>query len=162
VVKNLAARGLTAAFAESCTGGLMAKLITDIPGCSSVFLGAAVVYSNQAKTAVLGVSPEMLEGHGAVSHQAVREMTAGALGVFGCDITAAVSGVAGPEGGSPEKPVGTVWIGVQREGRACQARRFCFSGGRDLVRRKAAICALLMLDAACSESEFPELPELWS
>lgn len=110
VVSHLAAQGLKAAAAESCTGGLIAKRITDVPGSSRVFEFGWVTYADRAKTKMLGVPAEMLERHGAVSQPVVTAMAEGALARSGADAAVAVSGVAGPGGGTPEKPVGTVWL----------------------------------------------------
>lgn len=110
VVSHLAAQGLKAAAAESCTGGLIAKRITDVPGSSRVFEFGWVTYADRAKTEMLGVPAEMLERHGAVSQPVVTAMAEGALARSGADAAVAVSGVAGPGGGTPQKPVGTVWL----------------------------------------------------
>lgn len=110
VVSHLAAQGLKAAAAESCTGGLIAKRITDVPGSSRVFEFGWVTYADRAKTEMLGVPAEVLERHGAVSQPVVAAMAEGALARSGADAAVAVSGVAGPGGGTPEKPVGTVWL----------------------------------------------------
>lgn len=110
VVSHLAAQGLKAAAAESCTGGLIAKRITDVPGSSRVFEFGWVTYADRAKTEMLGVPAEVLERHGAVSQPVVTAMAEGALARSGADAAVAVSGVAGPGGGTPEKPVGTVWL----------------------------------------------------
>lgn len=110
VVSHLAAQGLKAAAAESCTGGLIAKRITDVPGSSRVFEFGWVTYADRAKTEMLGVPAEMLERHGAVSQPVVAAMAEGALARSGADAAVAVSGVAGPDGGTPQKPVGTVWL----------------------------------------------------
>lgn len=106
------ARGLTLAAAESCTGGLVAHEITSIPGSSAHFLGSMVTYSNEAKTAILGVNEETLEQHGAVSEEVVREMAEGVRARLSSDFAISTSGVAGPDGGSEEKPVGTVWVSI--------------------------------------------------
>ncbi|MCU0347674.1 MAG: competence/damage-inducible protein A [Saprospiraceae bacterium] len=98
--------------AESCTGGYLAHLVTSVPGSSAYFMGSVVSYANAVKMNQLGVKPETLEQHGAVSEQTVREMVAGAIRLLGTDIAVATSGIAGPDGGTPEKPVGTVWIAV--------------------------------------------------
>src|SRR5690606_10160717 len=105
-------QALTLATAESCTGGNIARLITALPGSSSMFEGSAVTYSNAVKTALLGVKTETLEAYGAVSEQTVREMALGAQARFHVDYAIAVSGIAGPDGGTAEKPVGLVWIAV--------------------------------------------------
>jgi len=110
LIKLLIARKQRIAVAESCTGGLIASQLTSIAGSSKVFEGGFVTYSNAMKQAVLDVKTQTLEAHGSVSEEVVREMAAGALRVSGADYTAAVSGVAGPGGGTADKPVGTVWI----------------------------------------------------
>jgi PncC family amidohydrolase len=104
----LRARCQTLATAESCTGGLIASRITDIPGSSDYFLGGVVAYDNRIKISLLGVPPGLLAQYGAVSRETVREMAAGARTALGADIAISVSGIAGPGGGTPEKPVGTV------------------------------------------------------
>jgi nicotinamide-nucleotide amidase len=112
-LKNLLTeKGLTLSTAESCTGGNIAHMITTVPGSSSYFLGSIVSYSNEIKSALLGVNTETLSKHGAVSEQCVKEMLVGLLNQTGSDLGISVSGVAGPDGGSEEKPVGTVWIAV--------------------------------------------------
>ncbi|MBN8681993.1 MAG: competence/damage-inducible protein A [Chitinophagales bacterium] len=117
--------------AESCTGGYIAHLITSVPGASNYFQGAAVTYSNTQKMKVLGVQAETLDAHGAVSEATVREMATGALEALGADVTLAISGIAGPDGGSAEKPVGTVWIAVADRNR-CVAFKTVF--GRDRMK----------------------------
>jgi len=106
----LSARGLTLALAESCTGGLIGSLITDVAGSSDYFLGSAVTYANSAKENILGVRHETLLAHGAVSAQTAAEMAQGARRIFGADLAASVTGIAGPGGGTPGKPVGLVHI----------------------------------------------------
>jgi nicotinamide-nucleotide amidase len=112
VVRLLTEMRLTLATAESCTGGLISSRVTDVPGASAVFTHGFVTYANSAKVALLGVSPEDLEAHGAVSETVACQMAAGALQASGADIAVAVTGIAGPDGGTPEKPVGTAWIGL--------------------------------------------------
>ncbi|BFM06150.1 CinA family protein [Halioxenophilus aromaticivorans] len=135
--------GLTVTTAESCTGGGVASAITNIPGSSTWFEMGFVTYSNQAKVKLLGVSPETLEQHGAVSEAVVREMAIGALQQSGANVAAAVSGIAGPTGGSEEKPVGTVWLAW-----ACDFKPEVvvlghhFNGGRSEVRNQAVMAAL--------------------
>lgn len=102
----------TLACAESCTGGLIAKLITDLPGVSSWFQGSAVTYSNEAKRSLLGVKKTTLDQHGAVSEQCAKEMAAGAYKKFGASYGIATTGIAGPGGGAPGKPVGTIWVAL--------------------------------------------------
>lgn len=134
---KLAAGGRTLASAESCTGGLVSKLATDVPGSSNWFLGGAVAYSNAAKTRLLGVKAATLKKHGAVSGECAAEMAAGARKVFGCDYAVSVTGIAGPDGGTPDKPVGLVWFGLAGPGKTRVFRRE-FRGGRDYVRARAA------------------------
>ena len=108
VAGRLRATGRELVTAESCTGGWIAKACTDLPGSSRWFRGGAVVYGNELKTSLLGVRPDTLSRHGAVSEAVVREMAVGALERLGGDVAVAVSGIAGPDGGMPDKPVGTV------------------------------------------------------
>lgn len=131
--------------AESCTGGLIAKLITDIPGSSTVFWGAFVAYANSAKETLLDVTS--LHDKGAVSLETVAQMAEGALRRSGADIAIAVSGIAGPEGGSADKPVGTVYIGLDCAHAEPQAWKLSLSGSRDRIRSKSARCALLLAEA---------------
>jgi nicotinamide-nucleotide amidase len=142
VGEMLRERGQALATAESCTGGWIAKLLTDIAGSSAWFDGAAVTYSNDAKQALLGVTTGTLERHGAVSRETAVEMVAGVVAGFGASVAVAVTGIAGPTGGTPEKPVGTVWIAWQRHGGAARAEEFRFEGGRDAVRRQTVAAAL--------------------
>lgn len=140
--KALHERGGILAAAESCTGGWIAKLCTDIPGSSDWFEASAVTYGNRAKQSLLGVTSTTLQRHGAVSRECALEMVAGALACFGASVAVAVTGIAGPAGGSPEKPVGTVWIAWQRRGGTAHAELFHFQGGRDAVRRWTVAAAL--------------------
>lgn len=112
VVKTLNEKGLVLATAESCTGGLIAKRITDVSGSSAVFNCGIVSYSNEIKESVLGVSHKTLETYGAVSEQTVREMVKGVLRISGADIAVSVSGIAGPTSDNTKKPVGTIWLAV--------------------------------------------------
>ncbi len=128
--------------AESCTGGWIAKVITDVPGSSGWFEHGFVSYSNAAKQELLGVTPATLEQHGAVSAETVAEMAQGALRHSRADLAVAVSGVAGPDGGSLDKPVGTVWLAwVVRDG-SVRTQRQVFPGDRKAVRRQTVIMAL--------------------
>ncbi|RFA26379.1 damage-inducible protein CinA [Alkalilimnicola ehrlichii] len=138
---ELKRRGWRLTAAESCTGGWIAKLVTDVPGSSEWFGYGYVTYSNEAKQALLGVQAETLAVQGAVSDSVVREMALGALRNSGADISVAVSGVAGPGGGSEHKPVGTVWFAWAWGGQEVVARRL-FEGDRKAVRQQAAECAL--------------------
>lgn len=137
-------RNLTCAAAESCTGGLAGHLITQVPGSSVYFLGGVVSYSNAVKKSVLGVDQEDLDRFGAVSEQVARSMLAGVLQLIGADVGMAVTGIAGPEGGTEEKPVGTVWICVGTRNRA-DAQRFQFRFDRAGNKMISAKRALFML-----------------
>lgn len=128
--------------AESCTGGWIAKCMTDVPGSSAWFDCGMAAYSYEAKQALLGVRPQTLEEFGAVSRETVVEMVSGALVHSGATIAVAVTGIAGPGGGSDDKPVGTVWIGWKRRGGYARAEVFHFEGGRDAVRRQTVAAAL--------------------
>ncbi|QKJ88357.1 nicotinamide-nucleotide amidase [Paramixta manurensis] len=131
--------------AESCTGGWIAKTITDVAGSSAWFDCAFITYSNDAKQRLVGVQAATLEQWGAVSEQVVTEMAAGALQAAGADFALSVSGIAGPDGGSEEKPVGTVWFGfVSARGQRLAQRRH-FVGDREAVRRQATVYALTTL-----------------
>ena len=137
----LLARGWRAAAAESCTGGWIAKALTDVPGASQWFTTGYVTYANDAKARELGVAAEMLATHGAVSEPVVAAMATAARERARVDIAVAVSGIAGPDGGTPEKPVGTVWFAwAYPEGLASETRRY--PGDRDAVRRFAVAHAL--------------------
>ena len=133
---------LTLVTAESCTGGWIAKVVTDIPGSSDWFDCGMATYSYEAKQAMLGVRPETLEFHGAVSRETVVEMVSGALVHSAASLAVAVTGIAGPGGGTPDKPVGTVWIGWKRRGGYPQAAVFHFAGDREAVRRQTVARAL--------------------
>jgi nicotinamide-nucleotide amidase len=133
---------LTLACAESCTGGWIAKALTDLSGSSAWFEGGVVSYSNEAKMSLLGVRPETLARCGAVSEATAQEMVAGVLERLRTGMAVAVTGIAGPTGGSPQKPVGTVWIGWQRQAGTAQARLFQFPGDREAVRRQTVAAAL--------------------
>jgi nicotinamide-nucleotide amidase len=140
VANHLQAAGLTLAVAESCTGGWVAKACTDLPGSSGWFRGGVVAYSNAAKSAVLGVRQDTLAEAGAVSESTVREMAVGVLRLLGGDVSVAVSGIAGPDGGQPGKPVGTVWFAwaSARDGQCEVHAQVClFDGDREAVRRQA-------------------------
>lgn len=131
--------------AESCTGGWIGKALTDVPGSSAWFLGGVVSYDNRLKQSLLGVAEETLAIHGAVSDATVREMALGALDRIGGDVALAVSGIAGPDGGQPGKPVGTVWFGwAWRHGQAVhhRTRLKIIEGSREEVRRRSVITAL--------------------
>jgi nicotinamide-nucleotide amidase len=137
----LGQKGLTLSVAESCTGGLISHLLTNVPGSSDYFQGGVTVYSNQSKVDLLGVSPETIRRHGAVSDQAVREMAEGVRRKLKTDIGIAVTGVAGPGGGSSEKPVGTVHLGLASEG-VTVSQKYRFWGNRDQNKLNSAMMAL--------------------
>ncbi|HSQ70672.1 MAG TPA: CinA family protein [Steroidobacteraceae bacterium] len=142
---GLLRRGHLLVTAESCTGGWIAKACTDRPGSSGWFLGGAVVYSNDFKVRLLGVLPDTLDREGAVSEAVVREMARGALERLGGDVSVAVSGIAGPDGGTADKPLGTVWFAwARRDAQHVELRVLeqHFPGDRDAVRRAAVACAL--------------------
>ena len=147
-----AERGILAATAESCTGGLIIALLTDIPGSSSMVDRGFVTYSNDAKMEMLGVAKRTLDAHGAVSQETALEMAAGALAHSHAGIALAVTGIAGPDGGSENKPVGLVWFGVAVKGGKPQAERRIFENrGRDFIRRETVKTALQLGIAALSE-----------
>ena len=133
--------------AESCTGGWIAKTVTDIAGSSDWFDCGMVVYSYEAKQAMLGVHPQTLETHGAVSRETAIEMVSGALVHSGAGIAVAVTGIAGPGGGSEDKPVGTVWVAWKRRGGYAKAEVFHFDGDREAIRRQTVAVALRGLGA---------------
>jgi len=138
----LQARGWKLALAESCTGGMAAQYVTAIPGSSAWFERGFVTYSNEAKLELLGVSPETLKLHGAVSEQTAREMALGALNHSHAQVVAAITGIAGPDGGSKEKPVGTVWFCWAGPGGLLKSEIRQLSGSREAIRRKAVETAL--------------------
>ena len=137
-------KGLTLSLAESCTGGLVAKLVTDVAGSSEYFLEGAVTYADAAKVRVLGVSPTLLAEYGAVSSETARAMATGMRNNSGSDLALAVTGIAGPGGGSAEKPVGTVFVALSTAA-GCQAQGYRFSGSRDEIRTITAFMALDLL-----------------
>lgn len=144
---GLRSRGMMAATAESCTGGLIAAALTEVAGSSDVVDRGFVTYSNAAKTAMLGVPAALIEAHGAVSEAVVRAMAEGALARSEAGVAVAVTGVAGPGGGSAEKPVGTVWFGLAQAG-GTRTERQVFPGDRGAVRRATVLRALgMLLDA---------------
>jgi nicotinamide-nucleotide amidase len=140
----LLARGLTMATAESCTGGRIAAMITSVAGSSRYFAGSVVAYSNEAKHRVLGVSRRDLQEHGAVSRVVVEQMVLGVIQALGCDCAVATSGIAGPGGGTADKPVGTVWIAVAWQDRV-ESACYRFSNVREMNIARASNTALLML-----------------
>ena len=145
-------RGLTLGTAESCTGGLVSACLTAVPGSSDVVRGGVVSYAVAVKRAVLGVSGEVLDDPalGAVSRECAEQMAAGARRVLGCDVAVSVTGIAGPGGAEPGKPVGTVWFGVSAP-RGASSRLELFAGGRDEVRHAAVRTAIRLLREAVME-----------
>jgi nicotinamide-nucleotide amidase len=141
VLESCRARGLLLAAAESCTGGLVAARLTSVPGASDVFAGGVVPYSNALKTALLGVPADLLERHGAVSAEAAAAMATGARERLGTDVAVAVTGIAGPGGGTPEKPVGLVY-GHAEGPEGDEALELRLPGDRDAVRGRATAAAL--------------------
>lgn len=138
----LIAQHLFVSTAESCTGGWIAKTLTDLAGSSAWFDCGMVAYSYEAKQAMLGVRPQTLEREGAVSRETVIEMVSGALVHSAASVAVAVTGIAGPGGGTVDKPVGTVWIGWKRRGGYPKAEVFHFAGDREAVRRQTIAAAL--------------------
>ena len=152
VTQQLAQRGETITCAESCTGGLLAAALTRLPGSSAWFETGFVTYSNEAKQRLLGVSADSLRQYGAVSEAVVHEMAAGARGAADADYALSISGIAGPGGGSTEKPVGTVCFGLA-DRQTTYARTARFSGNRDEIRRQAVDFALAFLNEILSSAQ---------
>lgn len=141
LIEQLIAAGKTLATAESCTGGLIGKLVTDVPGSSAAYLGGIISYSNEVKHNVLGVPQELLDTCGAVSEPVARAMAEGAKRVIGADIAVSVTGIAGPKSDNTNKPVGLVYIGVT-DGTTTEVREYHFSGDRETIRSMTAQTAL--------------------
>jgi PncC family amidohydrolase len=141
VQETCAARGLTLAVAESCTGGLLGGSLTALSGSSEYFLGGVIAYSNDLKSGILNVPIPLLESEGAVSGAVAQAMAKGVTVITGADCGISVTGIAGPTGGTPEKPVGTVWVGVHAPS-GTHSRLYNFSGNRDEVREQAVQAAL--------------------
>ena len=149
VLQRARSRGLKIATAESCTGGLVAAALTEIAGSSDVFDRGFVTYSNDAKIELIGVPAETIAAQGAVSEATARAMAEGALAASRADVAVSVTGIAGPDGGSAEKPVGLVWFGCARRGGATVAREERFGAiGRENVRMASVTTALGLLEAA--------------
>ena len=148
VLQLCRARGLTLATAESCTGGLIAAALTEIAGSSDVVERGFVTYSNAAKTELLGVPQALIARHGAVSGEVAAAMAEGALAHAPVDLAVSVTGIAGPGGATPGKPVGLVWFGLARRGAPATAERLVFPGDRADVRRAAVARALALLAEA--------------
>ncbi len=162
IIDYLKSAGLTCVLAESCTGGMVGKVLTDVPGSSSVFWGSYVSYADEAKQVMLGVSRETLSQHGAVSEQTVTEMAVCALQRSGADIACAVSGIAGPGGGTEEKPVGTVCFAAAGKGREPVSLQWRWGyPRRDLIRRRAVIMSLLILEAYAAGHRVLDIVQDW-
>ena len=146
IVHKAGAEGMMIATAESCTGGMIAAALTDVPGSSAVLDRAFVTYSNEAKNEMLGVPAALIKRYGAVSHQVARAMAVGALRHSRADLTVSVTGIAGPSGGNDEKPVGLVWFGLKTANEPTRVERRVFpAGSRDYVRLRATETALNFL-----------------
>jgi nicotinamide-nucleotide amidase len=138
----LCSRGLSLGLAESCTGGLIAELVSSVPGASRYFNGGVISYDNRVKTKLLGVRETLIEEHGAVSESVALAMAEGALSALGCDLALSTTGVAGPDGGSKKKPVGLVHFAVLRKGGLQRVEHKVFAGNRQQVQRRAAFFGL--------------------
>jgi nicotinamide-nucleotide amidase len=145
LVQHCRTKGRTLATAESCTGGMVAAAITSVPGSSAAFDRGFVTYSNEAKSELLGVPPALIDSVGAVSEEVARHMAQGAKQRAGVDVAVSVTGVAGPDGGSPEKPVGTVWFGLAAADGQVFAHRRLFPGDRQAIRAASTLYALQLL-----------------
>lgn len=151
----LLAAGRRLATAESCTGGWVAKCLTDIAGSSRWFERGYVSYSNLAKEQALGVAPSVIQTFGAVSRPTAEQMAAGALHVSSADMALAITGIAGPDGGTPSKPVGLVWIALAQRDAAPMVEQHQFSGDREAIRRAATAAALRLIIAAMQAAARP-------
>ena len=147
-------KSATVTTAESCTGGLLAKMLTDIPGSSDIFKTGFVTYANESKIDLLGVDPKTLEQHGAVSEPIASQMAAGALNRTQSDFALSITGIAGPTGGTPAKPVGMVCIALAT-GTTVKVRTFNFPGDREMIRDRSAKMALAMLRYHLLGKEMP-------
>lgn len=151
VSAGLVERGLTLAVAESCTGGLLSARLTDLEGASRFLLAGLITYSNESKIRLLGVPEAAIQAHGAVSEPVARAMAEGARRIAAASAAVAITGIAGPGGGTADKPVGTVWVAASVGDRA-DARRFLYDGDRAAVREAAVRAALEMLDSLLEAS----------
>lgn len=141
ISRILKQRKLTISVVESCTGGLIQKLITDIPGSSEYFLGGVVAYSNKLKEKLVGVHPETLRKYGAVGSETALELAQGIRKITGANIGVSTTGIAGPTGGTPKKPVGLIYIGLCTKTN-CTVKRFVFKGKRNQIRESTALKSL--------------------
>jgi nicotinamide-nucleotide amidase len=145
VLNAFKAAGKMLATAESCTGGMVAAALTDIAGSSAVIERGFVTYSNRAKAQLLGIDPAMIEAHGAVSREVAEAMARGALAQSATDVAVSITGIAGPDGGSPDKPAGLVWFGLAAAGTPTTTDHAVFKGDRAAVRKQATEKALALL-----------------
>ena len=157
VLDRARALGRRIGTAESCTGGLVGGRLTEIPGSSDVFVGGVICYADEVKTALLGVDPALIKSEGAVSEPVARAMASGALGALGVDLAVAITGIAGPGGGTAAKPVGTVWLAVADRGDV-RAQLVRLPGDRHNVRTRSAQAALLLLYRTLEENSSPPSP----
>jgi len=146
VIKRLIEKNITLATAESCTGGMLGKLITEVPGASKIYGFGFITYANEAKISVLGVNSETLEKHGAVSEQTALEMATGALRVSGADIAVSITGIAGPGGGTKEKPVGLVYVAIADKETA-EVKRLLLNGDRESIRKETCENVFLLINS---------------
>lgn len=144
LIEALRSKGLRMSAAESCTGGMIGCMMTSVPGSSDVFLGSAVTYSNDAKERILGVSHQTLMDHGAVSMETASEMAKGSIDAYESDVAVSVTGIAGPGGATPEKPVGLVYIAVA-DGPRVVVTKNLFQGDRQSIRNQTAVEAIKLL-----------------
>ena len=144
LIEALRSKGLRMSAAESCTGGMIGCMMTSVPGSSDVFLGTAVTYSNDAKERILGVSHQTLMDHGAVSMETASEMAKGSIDAYESDVAVSVTGIAGPGGATPEKPVGLVYIAVA-DGPRVVVTKNLFQGDRQSIRNQTAVEAIKLL-----------------
>ena len=150
LIEELRRKGLYLAVAESCTGGWIGKTLTDVPGSSDVFYGGFIVYSNRLKTELLNIKENIIKEFGAVSGETAEAMAEGCLSGSGADISLAVTGIAGPGGGTADKPVGTVFVCVGCKNGSEILKKFIFSGGRRKIRKKTVINSLIMVEELIS------------
>ena len=144
IILKLVEKNITLSTAESCTGGSLGKIITSVPGVSSIYGFGFITYANEAKEKILGVSHETLENHGAVSFETALEMAKGARNVSGSDIAVSVTGIAGPGGGTAEKPVGLIYIAISDKNGE-EYRKLNLSGSRDEIRQKTCKCVFMLI-----------------
>ncbi|MEG1642431.1 MAG: CinA family protein [Synergistaceae bacterium] len=133
IIGKAISKKIKISFAESCTGGMVSSAFTEIPGASEIFMGSAVTYSNESKIKILGVTTQTIDTYGAVSSQCAEEMAKGSLKIYETDVAMSITGIAGPAGGTEEKPVGTVWFGYASVAKTYTFKKI-FKGTRDQIR----------------------------